>query len=515
MSNSTPANQKWPAIAISTAVLLLLIYIGGIFVLPGAIKSSYQGKNCGLTLGLNSIYTSIYPATMVDKSIAGPVGECVAYAAGTTSQDKKAWQDSYVAYKSYAETYPKGLFSAEAHEQTAMVLTAWSKELLAQKKYEQAIGNLDLVLKSYSDTATEAADLMPEVYTAWGADQRGSSDFAGSETTFKAFEAWAQNAKQTESAKTAQRELAQTYLAWGLALQSQKQFEDAKAKLDLAISTDASSQAKAAQGKLYTQWGDDLIEKKEFVEAIERYKIVITLSESKEQPAAKDAVANGYLKWAASLSKSEDFLGALKQVEEAGKNAATDAGKKSVESAKTDTYTAFSKSSGPQARKAMRDATKTTCEDKKKPDLPIFGLDKDKLQAAIYGVDDRLPDNVAAKTPSAMHYVACVEEGTQTVQSRRFTWRKFEFIAPFPRLKGRSYEVQWISEKYIWNITLRDIASGTVIAETSLEGGAPPPLPKPPATNLNDTLVGGEFQHFQGTKPDVADLAKWLLTVMK
>src|SRR5258706_12067651 len=198
-----------------------------------------------------------------------------------------------------------------------MVLTAWSKELLAQKKYEQAIGNLDLVLKSYSDTATEAADLMPEVYTAWGADQRGSSDFAGSETTFKAFEAWTQNAKQTESAKTAQRELAKTYLAWGLALQSQKQFEDAKAKLDLAISTDASSQAKAAQGKLYTQWGDDLIEKKEFVEAIERYKIVITLSESKEQPAAKDAVANGYLKWAASLSKSEDFLGALKQVEEA------------------------------------------------------------------------------------------------------------------------------------------------------------------------------------------------------
>src|SRR5258706_15750521 len=179
-TSASPKRRTALFMIIAAVILLPLLYLGGNFVLPASIKASHQGKNCALALGLNSIYMSLYPAALIDKSIAVPVGECALYSLATTSEEKKAWQNSYNAYKTYSETYPKGLFSAEAHEQTAVVLTAWSKELLAQKKYEQAIGNLDLVLKSYSDTATEAADLMPEVYTAWGADQRGSSDFAGS-----------------------------------------------------------------------------------------------------------------------------------------------------------------------------------------------------------------------------------------------------------------------------------------------------------------------------------------------
>ena len=71
---------------------------------------------------------------------------------------------------------------------------------------------------------------------------------------------------------------------------------------------------------------------------IGRYKTVITLVEVKDQPAAKDAVAKAYLEWAANLNDNEDFQGALKQVDEAGKNTGTDAAKKSVESAKTDTF---------------------------------------------------------------------------------------------------------------------------------------------------------------------------------
>jgi len=504
---ATPKRRTALFIVIAAVILLPLLYLGGNFVLPAAIKSSHQGKNCALALSLDSFYTSIYPAVMVDKSIAVPISECALYSLAAGYEEKKAWQDSYNAYKSYAETYPKGLFSKEAHDQTAVVLTAWSQELLTEKKYEQAVGNLDLVFKSYSDAsaATEAADLMSAVYTAWGTDQRESSDFAGSETTFKAFEAWAQNAKQTERAKTAQRELAQTYLAWGLALQSQKQFENAKAKLDLAISTDPeplanagpAAQAKTAQAKLYTQWGDDLIEKKNFAEAIERYKTVVTLSESKDQPAAKDAVAKGYLKWAASLSESEDFLGALKQVEEAGKNAATDSGKQSVESAKTDTYSAFSKSSGPQARTAMKDATKAACENKKKPALPIFGIDKDKILATIYGIDDSLPENVAAKTPGSMHYVACIEMNTETLQKTTFLWATF------------------VREQYTWNVALRQVSTGEIAATTSIKGGTPPALPKLTYSNYLDYLFGGSFYRSRGTNPDVADLAKWLLTVMK
>lgn len=510
MSENKPANKNLIKTVIAVVIVLIVlpvIYLAGNFILPSSIKSSYLDKNCDRVLSLTIFYTSVYPSFMTDQSVDDLTSECALYSLAVEKEEKKAWQDAYNTYKTYVQTYPKGQFIVEAQEHSAIVLTAWAKDQLAAKEYGDALGTLDLILQNFGETdaASEAADLMAEVYTAWAKDQRDESDFAGAEETLKAFKAWAESAEKPDDAQAAQRELAQTYLAWGLAFQAQKQFEDAKARLDLAIATDPEPlaaegpaiQAKAAQAALYTEWGDALLEKNDFTAAIDRYQKAISFTENKDQPTLKDKVAAVYLKWAANLNSSEDFLGALKKIDEAAKNTATDTGKKSIESAKTETYNAFSSSAGTQARQIIKDTIQGVCDKNKAPGLPIFGVDKKRILSATYGIDEKLLDNVAATTPGNMHYVACIEMTTETLQKTTFLWATF------------------VREKYTWNVTLRQVITGEVVSTTGIAGGEPPPLPQLTRGNFLDYLFGGSFYRSRGTNPDVVDLSNWLLATMK
>ena len=446
-------------IVIGIVALLVVIvaggYIAGNFIIPNTIRSSFQGKDCERVLSLDSFYASAYPAFMADKSVPDMTRECALYSLAVDAEKQKSWQDAYNVYKSYKQTYPKGLFVSEAEQHSGLVLMNLAKDQLAAKKYADAIANTQLVLKNHNQTsaASEANDLISDVYLTWAKDQRETSDFAGAEATLKTFNTWATDAKQSKTVKVAQRELAQTYLVWGQAFQVQKKFEDARAKFEQVISTDPeplaktgpASQAKAAKVALYVEWGDMLLGKKDFGGALDRYQSVISLSEEKDQPAAKDRVAEVYVKWAESLSSTEDFLGALVKLEDAAKNTGTETGKKAAESAKINTYTAFSKSSGAQATTAIKTAIKDICEKNKTSKLPIFGIDKEHVMAAIYGVDDKLPENVLAKTPGSLHYVACVEMSTATLERRVILWAQF------------------VREQYTWNVTLRPVGDPTTV----------------------------------------------------
>jgi len=509
MEQTKTSNPKRKIILAIIAVFVVLagIYIAVNLILPSSIKSSYQSKNCEQVISLDSLYTSIYPAFMIDQTTGGLTSECALYLLAVENEEKKAWKDAYNTYQVYTKNYPKGLFENEVQEHSAVVLTAWAKDQLAAGEYRDAITNINTVLQNFGTTEAveDATALMSEIYTTWAKEKRASSDFAGAEETLKTFKAWAESVQDAEGAQSAQRELADTYLAWGLAFQGQKQFEEAREKLELAISTDPEPlaeagpavRAKAAQAALYTAWGDTLVEKKDFTGAIDRYQQAVSFSDEEVQPAAKNKVASAYLGWASSLSDSEDFLGALKKIEEAGKNATTDNGKASIETAKADTYSAFSKSSGAQARQAMKDAVKNVCDKKKKPDLPIFALDKEHILAALYGVEDKLPERVAAKTPAELHYVACVELTTETLQKTTFLWATF------------------VREKYTWNVSLRPINTGQESTKKSIEGGEPPPLPQLTRSNFLDYLFGGTFYRSRGSNPDAVTLANWLVTVMK
>jgi tetratricopeptide (TPR) repeat protein len=444
----------------------------------------------------------MYPAFMMDVNTLDSIRECAVYTLAITNAEKKSWRDSYNAFQVYSETYPQGLFITEAHEKGAEALTGLANAELTEKKYPQAVIDLNLILNKYGDTksAPKADELFPQLYASWGGELRTGGDFTRAEQVFTEYQGWANTRNKSEAVSSASQELAQTYLDWALALQAQKKFEEAKSKLDSAVTTDPTpqaasgpaQQATASLPQLYIQWGDYLVTQNDFEGAFELYNTALTLN-SGDQSVAKDASANGYLKWADSLVAGEDFLGALKQADHAQENAATDSMKKNVEDARIKIYLAFSKSNGKQAQQAMQDAIKWVCEQHEAPKLPIFGLDPDHKLAGLYGLDQKLPAEVTAKTPGEMHYVVCVDE----VVSKIIQYVNFY-----------GYEMFRIRES--WSISLRETATGRLVENHIEDGKDPVALPTEPGA----IVQGGRIQRYFG-RPDMSNLITWLITVMK
>jgi tetratricopeptide (TPR) repeat protein len=494
---------------IAAVMILLLVYGAGIFVLPITILSAYQSKSCNFAFSLNGVYTSIYPAFIQDETLTGPIKECEAYTLAASNEEKESWHDAYDSYQAYSNTYPNGLYTAEAHERSAVVLMALARDQVSQNNYAEAITNLNLIFSNYSDTgvADEALTLTPSTYIAWGTGLRESMDFESAEQIFNEFKTWSQNNREPELATNAQSELAQTYLTWGLNFQSQKQFEPALAKLDMAISTDpdpasasgSATQAKAVQISTYIEWGNTFVEQKEFAAAIEKFERAVSLAGANNGDNAKDALTEGRIEWASALSKDEDFLGALEQLEVAKGTAVTESMKQTLDTAFGEVYLAFSNSSGGQARRAMKEAYIEVCDRNKKPDLPIFGLNQDSVRVGIYGVEAQLPESLAARTPGEMHFIACVEEEKHTVST------KDRMVLVQRTSRGNYY--MWIMQfrvQLLWNINLQKTETAESVAEKPFTGKMPPPFPD-----------SAEVTYIYGPPPDMAEMAKWFESVIK
>ena len=503
--NLTKAHTKILIAALSVTGLLL-VYGLGMIVLPMTILYSYQNKNCDIVFSLNSGYTNLYPGFIQDETILRPVSECSAYTSATSHKGAGNWQVAYDSYQAYSNTYPNGLYVAEAHEQSAVVLMSLTKDQIEQKQYDQALVNLNLIVSDHSDTgmSAEAWTLFPSAYTSWGTGLRKSADFERAEQVFNEFKTWSQNNQKAELEADAQSELTQTYLAWGRALQSQKQFEGALSKLDLAevasqkSQTDSMSELMAGQRSIYIEWGNDLLEQGKFSVAIEKFGIAVSKSDSNED-GAKDALANGYIKWASKLSADEDFLADLEQLEFAKETASSEAIKQSVETTFGETYLAFSNSTGTQARVAMKEALATVCQKHKKPTLPIFGLNKDLIRVGLSGVDAQLPENLVPRTPGELHYIACIEEEKHTVSTR-------DRMALVLRTPHRNY-YKWIMQfrvQLLWNINLQKTETAESVAEKSFTGKMPPPFP--------DTV---EVAYISGPPPTIEELTGWLESVIR
>jgi hypothetical protein len=208
-------------------------------------------------------------------------------------------------------------------------------------------------------------------------------------------------------------------------------------------------------------------------------------------------LANGQIQWAHNLSLEEDFLGALEHLGIAKEAARSETMKKSLETALQETYLAFSKSTGPQARRLMKEVLPVVCEDEKAPDLPIFGLNRDSVGFGIYDVEDKLPEELAAKTPGEMHYVACITTDNYTVETRLhknivFQWGRIQYYT----------FVEQFRVQVIWNVRLVQTDTGESIAEEILKGELPPPFSE----------TGGNY--FYGLTP-MEELILWLQSVIE
>ena len=301
--------------------------------------------------------------------------------------------------------------------------------------------------------------------------------------------------------------MAKTYFAWGQALQSQKNYETALAKFDLAGSADPAMDVKAGHREVYIAWGNDLLEQKDFAGAVERFNLAVSNSDSMDGRAA-GALTNGYIQWAYSLSATEDFEGALSQMELAKQAAVTEDTKQSVEKAQGDVYLAFANSSGPQARRAMREALIAVCKKHDAPELPIFGLNPDEVRFGIYGIETPLPDKVAARTPGEMHYIVCADLERRTLEQKNPTQ------AINPSIKRTPWGFILVSRplqriQLFWNVSLRKSDTGTEASATSIAGGIPPGLPS--ASAPAEQLGNGAFE---GMPPSMEELVEWLQSVI-
>jgi len=495
-------------VAVIFILILLLIYGAGTIVLPMSILSNYHGKNCDSVSSLNGVYSSIYPSFVKDETVYEPVEECASYTLARSKEQDGNWRAAYDAYQAYSKTYPAGLYVEDAYEQSAVVLMSLATDQTAQKDHADALTNLNVIISDYPDSSTsrDALELIPSVYTSWGVDLRETASFDIAERVFNDFRAWSQNHQKPELEKDALNELAQTYLDWGMDLQSQKEFDAALIKYDMAanldpkLSPETVAAAKSHQRKLYIEWGNDLLEQDQFSAAIETFRLGISRSDGDNEDGVNDALTNGYIQWAHEYSADEDFEGALAQLETAGHTALlSETMKESLDTALENTYLEFSQSTGEQARRAMRAALISVCDKHKEPDLPIFGLNKESIRFGIYGVDAQLPDDVAAKTPGEMHYIACVTEGNNTIDSRSYR----EIV--LRTSTGYYYRiVQQYRAELLWNFKILKTNTLDVIDTKTFTGGTPPPFPN---------TGGGTY--FYGPPPEMDDIGEWLESVVE
>jgi len=507
---STPPGKKRNLttkilVVVLTIGIPLLVYGAGYLIFPISILSSYSSRNCDTVISLNRIYTSIYPAFVQDLSLSDKVAECERYAQAVSNEQGGNWQAAYDAYQAYSVEYPNGLYAKDVYDHSAVVLMSLAKEQAAQKSYDAALTNLKLIVSNYADLneSTEALTLISSTYSSWSDDLQEAENFGEAERIFTEFRSWAQDNQKFELETNALDGLARIYLDWGLVIQSHKDFDAALVKFDAAANLgpgllpDIVAETRSHQRKLYVEWGNVFLEQNEFMLAIDKFNLGISKSEGNNDDGVNDALTNGYIKWADKYGADEDFEGALEQLAIADQAAVSDAAKKSVETAFGDMYLAYSRSNGVQARRAMRAATIAICDKHTKPTLPIFGLNTDSIRFGLYGVDARLPDELAAQTPGEMHYVACAKEDGVTVASRSHR----EIILQVSH--GYYYQiVQQYRAKYVWDIRLIKTDTLDDIDEMSFAGGEPPPFA--------DTGT-----YFYGSPPEMAEVAEWLKASVK
>jgi hypothetical protein len=261
------------------------------------------------------------------------------------------------------------------------------------------------------------------------------------------------------------------------------------------------AEAKSGQRKTYIEWGNDLLAQGNYLLAVEKFELAVSRIDGNNDDGANDSLVNGHIQWASNLSVGEDFFGALEHLEIAHQAASTDDSKQSVEAALQETYFAFSSSTGRQAKQVIRDTLDRVCKKNGTPDLPIFGLDKGSIRFGLYGVEAQLTEDLAARTPGEIHYIACVQVERRVLEvDGSYVYVK----VPNGYLRIPLDRVSRI--QVFWTITVRESDTGKALGTETFAGGSPPPFPKGGASG------GGDLE---GPPPSLDVVRKWLLSVIK
>jgi tetratricopeptide (TPR) repeat protein len=493
---------------ITLALLVIGLYLAGLFSLPTTIETAYQGQDCLKVQSSYDLATRFYSGIVKDHpEFTDYSAECGSYLDAQSKDENQDWEAAYNAYRSYENTYPSGIKVDEAHERQANALVSWARQQADQKLYQEAIDHAKAVLADYGDTpsARDAEKLIADTYVTWAGEKRSGGDFGGAETLHNEFAAWAKENSKAEYIQLASQELARTLLEWGTNLAGKQEFTPAEVYLQRAIETapdteagkEIATQAGVAMSKLHTDWGTSLLAKKDYENAAKHFEQASQSAANNEKASISELLTGVYVKWAEDLTDQKNFGEALEKIDRALETATTDAGKKAAEDAQQKTYTAFSNADNLEAREAMDSAAKILCEGKK-ADLPIFGIDPDKVGAYLYpGQNVSFSDDIQATTPGSMHYVACI------VDVKNVLVKVSEYSGPQNRT------VYLIEYKIMWKMALIEADSGEIVSENTFVGE------NPKVTDTNVYHYNPGYNAISGPIPSIAEIIAWIESTIR
>jgi tetratricopeptide (TPR) repeat protein len=449
------SNRMTPKIknAIITIILCIILfavmglYLGGGFYLNGQINKSFAGQNCAGVVQYAS-FVSLYPKGIFASIFTGygQYAECRIKLDVEQAVAVKNWQRALSRAQEYLATYPTGPFAESISDQAPNILSTWSGELIANRDYGNGIEKLKQLVEDYPDSPP--AQLAPDA-------------------------------------------ILQTYILWTKELTGNQNYAEAEQRLNAALSYFQADPARSDQIKqelinLYVDWGDMQIQLGDMENGVKYYKKAGEISP--EQIDVELLIAHADLQKAIDMGDSGNFDRALTKVKEISDGTQAENIKSEANAAQEKILAAYSVSTSQQAIDQMAAAISLTCQGQR-PQLPIFGLDAEKIRFGLTNFYIKLPMDRAAERPSELHYVICIND------------KEEDEIETCPYTGGFFLSRM----RYVWQITLYDILNGNEYESKTFKGSAPEECP--PRANFQ---IGSKVSKSFGKRPTVDEIVAWL-----
>lgn len=421
-------------------------YLGGGYYLNGQINEAFAMQNCAGVIQ-HAVFVSAYPEGIFGSMFTGHdrYFECRIKLDVEQAAAAKNWGKALSRAQEYSATYPNGSFAESMREQAPNILFSWSQELIASQDYGNGIEKLKQLVETYpgSPPAQPAPDAILQSYILWAKDLTGQQNYAEAEQRLNA----AFSYFQADPARSEQ------------------------IKQELII--------------LHVDWGDMQIRLGDMDNGITHYTKAGEISPGKID--VELLIARAYLQRAIYYAETENFDRALAEVGEISDAAQTDHVKSEANAAREQILAAYSVSTSQQALDQMTAAINLTCQGQR-PELPIFGLDAEKVRFGLINFYMKLPADWAAERPSELHYVVCISESDEELETCRYT--------------GNHYLVRM---RYLWQVTLYDILTGAEHDSKTFRGSAPGECP--PRANFG---INSPTSRSFGKRPTADEILGWL-----
>jgi tetratricopeptide (TPR) repeat protein len=437
-------------IAVMACIVLLALaglYLGGGFYLNGQVNKSFVEQNCADVVQ-HTTFVLVYPRGVFAPIFTGhdQYTECRIKLDVEQAAAAKNWKLAISHAQEYLTAYPNGPFAESMSEKAPQFLSTWSDELIASHAYGNGIEKLKQLVEAYPTSlpAQPAPDAILQAYILWSKELTGKQNYADAEQNLNA---------------------ALSY------------FQADPARLE---------QIKQELVTLYVDWGNMQIQLQDMDNGIMHYKKAGEIIPGKTD--VELLIARAYLQQAIDISETKNFDRAIAQVKEISDAAQAENIKSEVKAAQEKILAAYSVSTSQQAMDQMTAAINLTCQGKR-PELPIFGLDDEKIRFGLVNFYIKLPVELAAERPSELHYVMCInDKEDEEVEVCAYTGGVF-----LARVR------------YVWQVTLYDILNGEEYDSKTFKGSTPDECP--PVANFR---AGSTVSKSYGDRPTVDEIVAWL-----